>query len=93
MYAWIWRHIPFGKPQWKALVSFVLVAAVGALLWYKVFPAIEPLLPFDDGQIENSNGTPADGSQGGTPTPAPSRPAGPSAIPTTVAPTSAGLPS
>jgi len=93
MYAWIWRHIPVGKPQWKALVSFVLVAAVGALLWYKVFPAIEPLLPFDDGQIENSNGTPADGSQSGSPAPAPSRPAGPSAIPTTVAPTGAGLPS
>jgi len=93
MYAWIWRHIPVRKPQWKALVSFVLVAAVGALLWYKVFPAIEPLLPFDDGQIENSNGTPADGSQSGTPAPAPARSPGPSAIPTTIAPTAAGLPS
>lgn len=92
MYAWIWRRIPFRKPQWKALVSFVLLAAVGALLWYKVFPAVEPLLPFDDGQIENSNGTPADGSQGGSPIPAPSRSSGPSAIPT-ITPTAAGLPS
>jgi hypothetical protein len=92
MYAWIWRHIPVGKTQWKALVSFVLVAAIGTLLWYKVFPAVEPLLPFDDGQIENSNGTPADGSQG-TPVPAPSRSPGPSAIPTIAPPTGAGLPS
>ena len=61
MYGWIWRHIPFRQPQLKALVSLLLVGAVVALLWFKVFPAVEPLLPFDDGQIENSNGSPADG--------------------------------
>jgi hypothetical protein len=93
VYAWIWRHIPFRKPQYKALVSLVLIGAIGALLWYKIFPAVEPLLPFDDGQIENSNGTPADGSQGGTPVPSQSSSPGPSAIPTIITPTGAGLPS
>ena len=78
MYSWMWRHIPFRQAKLKALVSVLLVAAVGLLLWYKVFPAIEPVLPFDDGQIEDSNGTPADG--GGS-APAPSVP-GPTDIPT-----------
>jgi hypothetical protein len=61
MYAWIWRHIPFKQPQLKALVSLVLIGAIGALLWFKVFPAVEPILPFDDGQIETGDGTPATG--------------------------------
>jgi hypothetical protein len=29
----------------------ILVAAAVAVLWYWVFPAIEPLLPFDDVQV------------------------------------------
>ncbi|GGM50863.1 hypothetical protein ACFFX1_34685 [Dactylosporangium sucinum] len=54
MYAWIWRHIPFRQWQLKALVSLVLLGAVGALLWYQLFPAVEPLLPFDDVQVETT---------------------------------------
>ena len=92
MYGWIWRHIPLRHPLAKTLVSLVLAGGVGALLWYEVFPAVEPLLPFDDGQIENSNGTPADGSQS-TPLPSKSPAAGPTAMPTIVTPTGAGLPS
>jgi hypothetical protein len=34
----------------------VLVAAVGALLWYVVFPWAEPLLPFDDVQVTQDSG-------------------------------------
>jgi len=55
MYAWIWRHIPFRRWQYKSLVSLVLVGAVGALLWYQVFPAVEPILPFDDVQVETTD--------------------------------------
>ncbi len=51
MYTWIWRRLPFGLPG-KIIGSVLLVAAVVALLWYLVFPAVEPLLPFDDAQIE-----------------------------------------
>lgn len=55
MYSWLWRHIPFKQWQLKALVSAVLAVAVGALLWYEVFPAVEPLLPFDDVQVETND--------------------------------------
>jgi hypothetical protein len=50
MYAWIWRHLPFGLPG-KIVGSVILVAAAVALLWYWIFPAVEPLLPFDDVQV------------------------------------------
>ena len=50
MYAWIWRKLPFGVPG-KLAGSVVLVVAVGALLWYVVFPWATPLLPFDDVQV------------------------------------------
>ena len=50
MYAWIWRKLPFGT--WgKISGSLVLMAAVGVLLWYVVFPWATPLLPFDDVQV------------------------------------------
>jgi hypothetical protein len=50
VYAWIWRKLPFGL--WGKLTgSLVLVTAVGALLWYVVFPWATPLLPFDDVQV------------------------------------------
>ena len=55
MYGWIWRHIPFKQWQLKSLVSVILVGAIAALLWYKVFPAVEPALPFDDVQVETTD--------------------------------------
>jgi hypothetical protein len=61
MYGWLWRHIPVRQAKFKALISVIVVAAIGALLWYKVFPAVEPILPFDDGQIEGTDGQPANG--------------------------------
>lgn len=57
MYAWIWRHIPFRQWQLKAAVSLVLALGIAALLWYQVFPSVEPLLPFDDVQVENDDGS------------------------------------
>jgi hypothetical protein len=85
VYGWIWRHIPVRQAKFKALISLVLVAALGAVLWYKVFPAIEPILPFDDGQIENSNGQPADGG-GATQAPASNAPSpsGPTSVPVVI---------
>jgi hypothetical protein len=56
MYAWIWRHLPFGR--WgKIGGSLLLVAGAAALLWFVVFPWMDPwleeaLLPWDEGQIE-----------------------------------------
>ena len=39
------RHLPG-----KLIGSLLLIAGFG-LLWYVVFPAIDPLLPFDDVQV------------------------------------------
>jgi hypothetical protein len=54
MYAWIWRHLPFGRPG-KITLSLLLIGLVVAVLWYKVFPWAEPLLPFDDVQVEDGS--------------------------------------
>ncbi|GAA4453118.1 hypothetical protein [Phytohabitans houttuyneae] len=58
MYAWIWRHLPFRQWPAKLATSLVLITAVGALLWYVVFPWAEPLLPFDDVQVTEDSGVP-----------------------------------
>lgn len=59
MYGWIWRKLPLGVPG-KIIGSLLLIAAVGAALWYWVFPAVDPLLPFNDVQVgDPSNSAPA----------------------------------
>ena len=46
MYATLWRLLP--GPLWlKVVWAVVLVGAVVVLLLGWVFPAVEPLLPFD----------------------------------------------
>jgi hypothetical protein len=51
VYGWIWRHLPFGTPG-KLIGSLLLATAAVALLWYVVFPAIDPHLPFNNsGQV------------------------------------------
>lgn len=50
MYGWIWRRLPFGLVG-KLVGSALLIAATGAVLWFWAFPAVEPLLPFDDAQV------------------------------------------
>ena len=55
MYAWIWRKLPFGL-YGKLTGSVVLITAVGALLWFVVFPWATPLLPFDDVQVGSTTG-------------------------------------
>lgn len=47
MYPWIWRRLPGGTAG-KTVGSLLLIAATVALLWFVIFPWIEPLLPFDD---------------------------------------------
>ena len=68
MYAWIWRHLPFGRVG-KVTGSVLLVSLVGALLWYVVFPWAEPLLPFDDVQDTNDSGQPDGDTDPGAPPP------------------------
>lgn len=46
MYVWIWRHLP-GPVVLRLLEVLVLFVAVVALLFFVVFPWLEPYLPFD----------------------------------------------
>jgi hypothetical protein len=71
MYAWIWRHLPFGRPG-RIVGSVLGVLGVTALLWFAVFPAVEPHLWFSDVQISEGN-TPAPAAPpGGAPSADPS---------------------
>ena len=51
MYGWIWRTLPGGLPG-KLVGSLLLLTAAVALLFFVVFPAVEPLLPFSDVTVE-----------------------------------------
>ncbi len=47
MYAWIWRTLP-GPLVVRLLLALLLLTAVLALLMMVVFPAVDPLLPFNN---------------------------------------------
>lgn len=64
MYGWIWRTLPGGLPG-KLLGSLVLLTAAVALLFFVVFPAVEPLLPFSDVTVDAGT---EDGGAGSDPT-------------------------
>lgn len=51
MYGPLWRLLP-GPWQVKALLSAILVVAVVALCFLWLFPAIAPLMPFDDNSVQ-----------------------------------------
>jgi len=72
MYAWIWRKLPFGL-YGKLVGSVLLTTLAGVMLWFFVFPAVEPALtPFDDVQVGDP-GTGQDNDPGpGGPVPTPS---------------------
>ena len=59
MYAWIWRHLPFGLPG-KIVGSLLLLGAACALLFFVVFPWVEPRVPFNQVTVphESSTATP-----------------------------------
>jgi hypothetical protein len=69
MYAWIWRHLPFGLPG-KIIGSLLLAGSAMSLLWFVVFPWASPwledyLLPFDQSTIGDGSGDDP-GTVGGT---------------------------
>ena len=61
MYGWIWRRLP-GQGTGKVAVALGLVLLTAAVLWYVVFPWMEPKLRYDHGTV------------GGTSAPATPRP-------------------
>jgi hypothetical protein len=51
VYTWIWRTLPGGLPG-KLVLSLLLLTAAVLLLFFVVFPAVEPLLPFGDVTVD-----------------------------------------
>jgi hypothetical protein len=54
VYGWLWRTFPGGLVG-KLLCSLVLTAAALALLFFVVFPRVEPLLPFQDVNVDTGS--------------------------------------
>ena len=50
MYGWLWRHLP-GPTAVKVLQCAVLILVVVSLLFFVVFPWLEPYLPFDHVEV------------------------------------------
>ncbi|MDL4816760.1 hypothetical protein [Actinomadura opuntiae] len=55
MYAWLWRHLPGTWPA-KAGIAVAIVAVLAAVLWWGVFPWLEPKVQLDHGVVD---GTPS----------------------------------
>ncbi|GAA3719556.1 hypothetical protein GCM10022224_101800 [Nonomuraea antimicrobica] len=47
MYLWLWRRLP-GRPRTRVLTAAVLFAVAVAVLWYVVFPLLEPMVTVDE---------------------------------------------
>jgi hypothetical protein len=52
VYAWLWRHIPGPLPI-RLLVSLAVLVGVVALLFFVIFPAIDPHLPWNNVNVSN----------------------------------------
>lgn len=46
MYTWIWRRLPGGRGL-KAAEALAMALIIVALLFFVIFPWIEPLMPFN----------------------------------------------
>ncbi|ASU85266.1 hypothetical protein CDO52_22960 [Nocardiopsis gilva YIM 90087] len=51
MYGLIWRLLPGPVPV-RLVLALALIAGAAALLWYVVFPWIDPYMPFNDGAVD-----------------------------------------
>ena len=90
MYRWIWDRMPFGVPGKLAGMAMLLVGVVG-LLWFVIFPAADPLLPFNDVQVTAPNGSPTDYRTVVPTPPATPTPTTPAPTPTTPAPSASPM--
>ena len=52
MYGYLWRHLP-GPLAARIVVALLLLAAVVAVLFLWVFPAIAPHMPFNNGTVDH----------------------------------------
>ncbi|HEX6472209.1 MAG TPA: hypothetical protein VF069_24170 [Streptosporangiaceae bacterium] len=75
MYGALWRLLPGDRPT-KALTAFVLVLGTVALLWYVVFPWLEPKIRFDHGTVQGDTGSSAPATPGASASPHATAPGG-----------------
>jgi hypothetical protein len=50
MYGWLWRILP-GPTAAKATGALLIIVAVAAVLWFGVFPWLQPHVPVDGSSI------------------------------------------
>jgi len=50
LYATLWRLLPGPRPV-RALLALLLLISLVAVLFVWVFPAVAPLLPFNNGTV------------------------------------------
>ena len=50
MYGFIWRHLP-GPTVFRILLALVLLVAAVAVLFLWVFPVLAPIMPFNNGTV------------------------------------------
>lgn len=51
MYGWVWRVLP--GPGWvRAVTVLLLVLAIVSICFNWLFPAVAPLMPFNDNTVE-----------------------------------------
>jgi hypothetical protein len=50
VYEWIWHHLPGPWPV-RTLICLMLIAAAVLALFHWGFPALAPLMPFNDGTV------------------------------------------
>jgi hypothetical protein len=63
VYAWIWRRLPGGRPG-KLLAAVGVLVGVLALLFFVVFPWVEPRLPFNAVTVDTPSATTTSGDTG-----------------------------
>ncbi|MHB8452435.1 MAG: hypothetical protein ACYDAQ_18580 [Mycobacteriales bacterium] len=68
MYAWLWRHLP-GPFAARLGVAAVLLVGVVALLFFVVFPVVDPLLPFNHVTVNSPSAPPTPGAAPVVPVP------------------------
>ncbi|WP_225755745.1 hypothetical protein [Actinotalea sp. Marseille-Q4924] len=53
MYGWLWRVMP-GPAWFRAILMLLLAAAVVAVCFLWLFPAIAPFMPFNDITVDET---------------------------------------
>jgi hypothetical protein len=64
VYSWIWRKLPGGLPG-KLIGSVALTVGTVALLWFVVFPAVRPLMPWSN--VDPAGGVNVENGETGAP--------------------------